>query len=229
MRTGHIGVVSFLLVALAASSAAAEEAPQINLTAPPPAEPEQRTFHVHDGFYMRLNLGLGRLSTAFDVGAPSDVEASGGTLAIDALFGGSPSTGFSMGGGIFTETLPSADVELDGSKLTEADISVAMVGFFVDGFPDAKGGWHLGGALGPAAVTVQRFSEDDGDDGRTSSGFGLAAWGGYQAWVADDWSLGGLLRVMATRTTDSEDNAAGTPELTATTTSVTLMFSALYH
>ncbi|MND09754.1 hypothetical protein D3C83_333300 [compost metagenome] len=51
--------------------------------------------------------------------------------------------------------------------------------------------------------------------------------GGYDAWVADEFAVGGLLRFSAA-VARSEDDRTGR-KLDSTSTALTLMFTALYH
>jgi hypothetical protein len=180
---------------------------------------------VHDGFYLRLSAGIGFVGTDFSDGGAEDddLSAKGSDLALDVLVGGSPSRGVAVGGALLTNTLLAADLEQSGNTVTDRDIGIVLVGPFIDGFPNAKKGWHLGGAMGLALVK----QKDLGEFGRTdrTEGFGAAAWAGYDAWVGDEWSLGGKLRFMLTRTRDGGSD----PEVVASTRSVTLMFTALYH
>src|SRR5262245_44705141 len=69
--------------------------PMIDLATPEPMGPEGRTFHEHDGFYVRVNAGLGTLLSA-SAGADNgpDVEGSGLTLSYDLRLGYAPSPGF---------------------------------------------------------------------------------------------------------------------------------------
>jgi hypothetical protein len=181
-----------------------------------------RTFHNHDGFYLRMNLGLGHLWGTYDRSGPNsaEIDASGSGLGVDLLIGGSPSPGFVVGGGILGNWLFSADFEQQGDAVTGHDIGSGLVGVFVDGFPRATGGWHLGGFLG---VGGQTLSDDAAAD--ETGGLGLAVFAGYDQWVGDDFSVGGLLRFTAARSTGEKQDA----DITASTATLGLMFSALYH
>jgi hypothetical protein len=54
-------------------------------------------------------------------------------------------------------------------------------------------------------------------------GFGAAAWAGHGVWVAPEWSIAGLVRVDASRTSNSDD------DVTLSKIGVSLMFSVLYN
>lgn len=202
-----------------------EDAPRIDLDTPAPQPAVQRSYHVHDGFYLRLNIGLGFVGADFDDGSPGNVDlsAGGSDLAFDVMVGGSPSPGVAIGGGLFTNSMFSADFERNDRLVGERDVVVGILGPFIDGFPNPKGGWHLGGAIGVAAVDLE--SELVDNTYNRTEGVGGVAWFGYDAWVGDEWSVGGLVRISATRTLSESDSY----DVAATTRALTLMFTGLYH
>lgn len=200
-----------------------EEAPssKIVLTPQETMIERPRSFHNHDGFYLRANFGYGLLWGGFDVDAPGapELDASGSGIGLDLLIGGTPSPGFVLGGGILSSWSFSVDFESEGASTTRHDLGSSLIGVFVDGFPQSTGGWHLGGLVGLATQTLS----NDGvvDD---TLGFGGAAWAGYDQWVGPDWSVGGLLRFSAARTFGEKDY-----DVSASTATLNLMFTALYH
>jgi hypothetical protein len=195
-------------------------APTIDLSTPPPPEPVGRTYHQHEGFYLRLGGGFGYLAANAETDTV-DLESSGLTLDFEALVGGSPGPGFAIGGGILGSLQLSGDWESDDfAGSTSGDLTSFIIGAFADGFPDPKKGWHVGGLVGLASVSVD---PPGGDDGSDALGFGGAAWVGYDAWVAPEWSIGGALRLDALRATDSDD------DLTISSIGVQLAVSVLYH
>ena len=186
------------------------------MAVPDPGPPPMRTYHVHDGFYFRASVGplYGATEVSSDNSSHRDYEANGFGLAVDLMAAGSPSPGLALGGG-----LSFSGYGGDGST------GLGIAGVFVDGFPDATGGFHLGGMLGVAGVTA-----DDDADKFKGAGFGLSAWVGYGSWVADDWSFGPLLRFNGAIARDaSEDEGPDAFALSAAAFEVSLMFSVLYH
>jgi hypothetical protein len=220
---------------LAAPSAAAEPAappeaapspqPRILIPVPESPPPVARTYRMHDGFYLRLNGGIGFVGATFADGSDDagDVSLRGSDMALDLLVGGSPSPGVALGGGLFANLLLAAHVEQDGSELRDRDVGILVIGPFIDGFPNPKKGWHLGGSLGLGIANMAEMGPS-GDTSRTG-GFGALAWGGYDAWIGDDWCVGGLMRLGLTRTTERDHGA----RIAATSRSLTLMFTALYQ
>lgn len=194
--------------------------PTIDLSTPPPPEPVGRTYHQHEGFYLRLGGGFGYLAANVETDVV-DLDSSGASLDFEALVGGSPAPGFAIGGGVIGSLQLSGDWEVNGASGSESgDLTSFLVGAFADGFPDPKKGWHVGGLIGLASVS---FDTPGGNDGSDALGFGGAAWVGYDAWVAPEWSIGGALRLDALRATDSDD------DLTISAVGVRLAVSVLYH
>ena len=206
----------------AAPVARAEQAPKIDLRVEEQGPPIPRKYHVHDGFYLRVDLGVGALGTDYDFGAAS-ADSHGGTLALDLMIGGTPSRGLALGGALLTEAGVSHSVEQRGRSRGDSTVALTLLGPFVDGFFDHKGGFHMGGMLGVAALDVEDLDGDD--EAETLTGFGGAAWAGYDAWVADEWSIGGLVRAGGAITKKSAD--AG--DISAQSFSLGLMLSVLYH
>jgi hypothetical protein len=190
-------------------------------TEPPPANPSWRR---HDGFYLRMSLGAGGIgarvtrsdgSAAFETG-------SGGS-AFDFMLGGSPMPGLTLGGG-FQFDLGQRDPETgpDGEPRRATRDAFALVGPFIDVYPDPRGGFHFGGMLGGAALA---HSESDDADPLTYSGAGGSIWLGYDWWVARQWSLGAMLRGTSA-VLESTDKLAAER---ADAGSVALLFTVLYH
>jgi hypothetical protein len=200
-----------------AAAPAAEAAPKIDVTTPEPPPAVERSYHVHDGFYLRLNLGYG----AYGVKYESDTSTAGGAVAFDVLIGGSPSRGMAIGGALLSDYAPNVSVKKNDTNLGDANVETGLIGPFIDGFPDPKGGFHLGGMVGLANIRT----DAKGGNTRNDTGGGGSAWVGYDAWVGDEWSVGGLLRFTAAVGRSEKDNQ----KLDSRSTALTLMFTALYH
>jgi hypothetical protein len=176
---------------------------------------------MHDGFYARASVGFGSLGATFDDDSPSsqDLKGSGGGLAMDLMIGGSPAAGVAVGGALLAEG--SAAIEFErGSFTQDRSLTVAMLGPFIDGFPSPNRGWHLGGMLGFAHLAVEGSRNDDVSK---TNGFGGAFWVGHDFWVADEWSVGPLLRLSGALTNGKD------PDVHASTFAVTVLFTGLYH
>jgi hypothetical protein len=197
--------------------------PTIELGAPPLAPPVTRTLRSHDGFYLRVNAGLGSLLDA-NVHNPSslpDLEGGGTSLDIDLMVGGSPSPGMALGGALLLSSIASADYESD-TETVEADTDTWMLAPFIDGYPSPRGGFHLGGAVGLAQV---RSDKQEVTGYKNATGLGIAAWLGYDAWIGDEWSMGGLVRLLGTRAKGDTDNGSAS----LNTVNLSVMLTAVYN
>lgn len=192
---------------------------------PPPV---MRTDHVHDGFYARLSLGFGQLGTTMNAPDSGAINGDGSTLALDLAVGYAVSPGIVLGGAFMVEQMPS--VELSGMSPVVSDVGAMLIGPFFDGYPDARGGFHLGGSLGLARTTIQR---EEAAGFKNAGGFGIAGWVGYDIWVASQWSAGLQLQVMGTRTKADADAVPNNNNLggsaTMATRSIGLMLTGLYN
>lgn len=185
-----------------------------------------RTDHVHDGFYARLSLGFGQLGTTMNAPESGAIKGDGSTLTLDVSLGYALSPGIVLGAMLITEQMPS--VELSANAPVVTDVSAGTLGAFFDGYPNPRGGFHLGGGLGFAGTNIQR---KEAAGFKNAGGFGLAGWVGYDIWVADQWSAGLLVRLMGTRTRadadETENNLSGTA--TMATRSISLLLTGVYN
>lgn len=195
---------------------------QLSAQAPPPAPPVARTDKRHDGFYTRLCLGFGSQSVTIDPGESlPNSKASAGTLDIELLIGGAPSPGIVVGGALLIDSMPSTTFNTD-SYSAKSSMALLTIGPFIDGYPNPRGGFHLGGTIG---LSSARLANDPVFPTNKATGFGLAVWLGYDWWVADQWSVGGLLQLSGARTTGHENSA----DLAVDSREVALMFTAVYQ
>ena len=191
-----------------------------------PAPPRQaRGVHWHDGFYLRLGLGLaysGALVSSDSKSVP-DYNFAGGGGALDLWVGGTPTPGFAIGGALTALSVNSSNRRVSGQSIS-GDVAggTALLGFFTDVFPDPERGFHFGGALGVASGQA-----DIKDSGKKyqGGGLGLEAWTGYDFWVSPQWSLGGLVRFMGSVTRQDTDAV----KYESSIGGMSLSFTALYH
>jgi hypothetical protein len=194
---------------------------KIDLSTSPPPALVGRSYHMHDGFYLRASVGLGSLGATFDDDHRSgkDLSGSGLSLGMDLMIGGTPSPGFTVGGALLAQGAFSANFDRDSDDEEDRSLSLLVVGPFVDGFPDANRGWHLGGMLGLASANI----EDTSADGLSQTlGVGGAFWLGHDFWVADEWSMGPMFRLTGTLTQGDDDAKASS-------LSAMFLFTALHH
>lgn len=195
--------------------------PVINVRVAEPPPPEPLHAHRHDGFYLRTSVGLltaHTFVTSNSLAHPS-YTVSGGGIALDAMVGGSPSVGLALGGALSLHSF--------GQGSGSSSAGLALLGAFVDGFPMPNQGLHLGGMLGFAG---SRTSRPGGIDELSGRGLGMSAWIGDDFWVADEWSLGGLIRLSGAITRDgSEDKGPNAYRLESSSYALAFLVTVLYH
>jgi hypothetical protein len=180
-----------------------------------PLAPQRRVrvgpgIREHDGFFARLGIGFGGFqATLAGKGvnvcdersqcSPRNVNVSGGAVATgsELALGGTPVRGVVVGGGFFTN--------LAAGSLRSAFILYAP---FVDYYFDPSAGWHLEGAAGLALVS----GGSGGGTDHTGAGGGAMLGFGNEWWSGEQWSVGGLARMMAgfaksTRSAEWHDTA----------------------
>jgi hypothetical protein len=181
--------------------------PKIDLSTEAPEEPVQRTYHFHEGFYLRASVGFGYYYGNFSDGnSPNlDFNEHGGSMSLDLLLGGSPSPGLSLGGGLLVDPLFGAEYSRDGNSLgSHAGVSM-LLGPFIDAFPEPTKGWHLGGLIGLAGQGFHNVNVTSTTDARARAlGIGGAAWFGYDFWVASEWAAGPQFRAMGAYTSNTK-------------------------
>jgi hypothetical protein len=171
-----------------------------------------------------MGIGLGRLYVKMHsddsaaLGHNSvDGSLAGGGLSIEFALGGTIAPGLILGGGFWVLGAGNPGMrhlEVGGASrpdLSPKSASAGLLGPFVDYYVDPKSGLHFQGALGIGSVNVDSFNDSNGRhvvDKKSAGGLGFMFGGGYEWWVADQWSLGGILRMVYVSTeTSSRDDA----------------------
>ena len=204
---------------------------------PSPLPPPDHA-HVHDGFYLRLALGAGGLTSQDETdaahgGSSTAVHAGGG--AFEASIGGSPQRGLVVAGTLFAQAAELGKVtSSDGSSTLTKTASFALLGPTLDMYPDPRSGFHFSATMGPALFTT---TEDDKVNRKwhTSAGGGVSFATGYDWWIADQWSMGLLVRATAARLWGSTSYDRSTDATTSESSSqrsvatLSVLFSALFH
>lgn len=186
-----------------------------------PVEPEPPTAEWHEGFYFRGAIGLGAFVDDFEADFGwVDATARGGSLALEIMVGGSLADGVVLGGGLVIEHVVDPAIEVENVPVDDAGVGVGtfgLIGPFLDWYPSPAGGFHLQALLGAARIDI---SDDSGARSEhTPVGAGLAIGAGYDFWIADEWSVGALLRISgATLTDDDVMHRVGTISLLGTVT-----------
>ena len=180
---------------------------------------------THDGFYMRLGLGFGAVggNATPDVGGDS-TSMKGGTVSSELAFGGTVAPGLVVGGGFYTMIVPSPKYDAPGGSVTFGAHHIAGFGPMMDWYFDPTKGGHLQTGLLLATGVV---SSSDNNLSAKGFGGGLMIGGGYEFWVADQWSIGPLARITFYRLGMKTDD--GDVKSTLGMANVAVLFGATYH
>jgi len=154
----------------------------------PPGKP-----YTHDSWYIRGGLASGY--TLFTGEAKSrNSQIQGLTLSADIAIGGTPTPGLVLGGAFMASLLPKPDVTSgDVHGRAKSDFILLLGGPFVDYFPKATEGFHVGLMLGVAFAKPadERSAKYD------LLGVGASATVGYDFWVGEQWGFGPAVRLSA--------------------------------
>lgn len=196
---------------------------------PPLTSPTARR---HDGFYLRMGIGFGygQAKSEANVAGIGNIEATfkGSGPAYELLIGGTVGKAIVIGGGFVGQDISSPQVRmspdvlgLNGNVSANGALGIGVLGPFIDWFPDVNGGAHFGAMLGIGVIGLR----DENDDPDT--GPGASIWGGYDFWIADQWSLGAEARaaVASAHRHFSDINQ----DFRDSASTFELLFSALYH
>jgi hypothetical protein len=203
------------------------------LSAPPvpPAVP-RAGYHTHDGFYLRVALGLGggHINVSTDSNTANNFSFGGAGLSFNGMVGATPWRGVAIGGLLGLQAMAESDARVDGRRSgQELSGSTFLLGPFVDIFPDPLRGLHFGASLDLAAIAAKAKSKELDETFKVkdynAGGFGGSAWVGYMGFVGANWSMGGMLQLSAVRAQEDKDDV----KRLGSGYAVSLNFSALYH
>ncbi len=171
---------------------------------PPPAPPKpmkRAGVHTHDGFYLRMGLGLGAVAVSSTRKSGDSDSLSTGGGAIEFGMGGTLGEGFVLGGRLIGVGGDSLRLEsTDQRANVDGSLFYSTVQLFADWYLDPESGLHLEAALGPAGLTYDptpssRSDDEYEGDEVTFDGFGGSLGVGWEGWIGEQWSLGGLFRL----------------------------------
>jgi len=146
---------------------------------------------THDGFYMNIEAGLGYLSSTFDY-PTGEISATSTTFSSGLLLGGTVGP-VVIGGGFTYDYGFSPSMEQNGQESELEDVKLYLIGIgaFADYYVDPAGGLHFIGFLGWGGLESSYQGDAGGSD---PTGLLVTLGGGYDFWVADEWSIGPLAR-----------------------------------
>lgn len=180
----------------------------------------QRKTRTHDGFYLRLSTGglWGGTSVAGDTPSYSTYTVDGFGFVVDAMAGDTLSSSLALGGVVSYQSF--------GQGGGSGTARLLNFGVFLDGFPMRNDGLHVGGMIGSSLSTTSAHGDKNAFRGM---GPGTAAWLGYDGWVANEWAMGGMLKLSGNIAWGGSDEGGPDVVHSAATYEITLLFSVLYH
>jgi hypothetical protein len=173
-----------------------------------------------DGVFLRVGVGFASVKATGNDENNIDYEISGGAVAPALMIGGTPGSGFVIGGALVGYALPDPTFKVDGIEANNdsGTARLSTVGLFATFYPNPEQGLYfdvlLGYAEGDYELTVGSVTVTS----ETSTGYALGAGIGYDFWVGDQWSLGPAFRLHYANLkyedgTDKEDWSVLAPTL----------------
>jgi hypothetical protein len=143
--------------------------------------------YVHHGFYLRFGAGVSFLDLTGD-GPAGGARLSGFGPALTLAIGGTLEDGLVVAGtwhlALGASSPPAGPLEGHGNLFVFSE----QLGLLVDWYPDPRGGWHVGGAVGVGLLGADAVN---GSVGGLSGVDAMASLlGGYDWWIARKWTLG---------------------------------------
>ena len=152
--------------------------------------PDTTGSYVHEGFFLRLQLGPGGSSVARE-----DEDWSGVTLGMGLAIGGSPIEDLALHLDFQTTWLFNPKGEVNGIGMQALGLGATYyfmpLGFFVSG--SAGIGWLA-------------FENAEGQSKDTSAGFAFDALIGKEWWVGADWGVGAAVQLLYMHVQDYTDD-----------------------
>jgi len=144
----------------------------------------------HDGLYVRIGVGPGYALATLYSSAP-DNASHGIDVSTELAVGTTIRRGLVIGVGTFPMVVPSPTYDMVDAGGQHISATGPFASYYLD---PARGGFHVQGGILFSAGYVS------GSDQRASHigfGYGATAGAGYDVYIADRWSIGGLARVTA--------------------------------
>ena len=192
----------------------------------PEAAPVDEGARRHDGFFLRIQLGPGYFFDRRSIereGLDLEIvsEIGGYATGFEFLAGGTVGSGIVIGGTLAFARVANYDRTVGAISAETADvIGFSLIGPFIDWYPDEEGGFHVFGTLALAGASSR-------DDDWEAGGLAFGAGAGYDWWIADEWSIGLLGKIVLAGLEDKTSTAER--RLVNGIAVPTLMFGATYH
>ncbi len=183
-------------------------------------------WHLHDGTYVRLQLGFGYTSMSTTVSG-GDFKVSGGGAALGIAIGGAITNNLIIYGTLVDSIASDPTLEQNGVSMTAKGASAGVVGvggglaYYLDG------NVYLAGSLLASQLVID---DSDGHQvGKSDWGFTFEGLLGKEWWVSDNWGLGVSLEAMLGRMKDQDTGLAPGSPPTWSVAAFNVLFSATYN
>jgi hypothetical protein len=172
----------------------------------------------HDGFYLRLALGVGGASTS-----GAGAKYSGGSAVLGAAFGGAFSQHLIFYGEFVLLGMSSpsgknkaGNPSLAGNPVDHIGIGPGVAYYFM------PLNLYLSGSLLFQKMLMTKSSDAGSEMQFTSTGLGLSFMVGKEWWISGDWGVGAAGQVLLTSAKDRDGTQWGSGALS-------IMFTATYN
>ncbi len=188
---------------------------------PPPPEPMDG-FHTHDGFFLRVQTGIGFSSLSSTTGGVKTTIGGGG-LSLGAAMGGVIAHNLVLYGALFETDTVNPDVQMAGTSVSSqiADTSLQGIGPGV-AYYFGHINLYLSGTLALARFWTHDMNGNQLDTSKLGLAFDFSV--GKEWWVSYDWGLGIAAQIVGGSMKDQND-----PTLTWSAGAFSLLFSATYN
>jgi hypothetical protein len=189
---------------------------------PPPLAESMDGFHVHDGFFLRAQIGIGFTSLSSTTSGVKTTVGGGG-LSLGAAVGGVIARNLILYGAVFETDTVNPDVQVGGTSMASQIGRVSLQGIGPGvAYYFERINLYLSGTL-----ALSRFWTYDGNGNQLDTskiGLGLDLQVGKEWWVSRDWGLGIAAQLVGSSMKDQSD-----PTLTWSAGAFSLLFSATYN
>ena len=181
--------------------------------------------HEHEGFFLRLGIGLGYLNMRTEF-LDEDLDIKGPAGHLQVALGGNLSPNLILFGQLFVNAINEPTVEFNGEEEDAEDLtaSIGAVGIGMAYYLPSN--VYFSGTLAASQLRLEEDSNEE-NDAESEVGPAFMAQIGKEWWVSDNWGLGLAGQVLVSSNKDDED-VEDTEDVTWTTVGFGLLFSATY-
>ncbi|HXI56050.1 MAG TPA: hypothetical protein VNO55_08325 [Polyangia bacterium] len=195
--------------------------------APPQKSPGA---HTHDGFYLRMGLGVGGLSLSMD-NSGTKTEIGGTSLGVAFAFGAALTRHLIIYGEFFTVGTSDPNVKVNGQSRTLATANASLFGIGPGvTYYFGESNFYLSSTLAFSQLTFSGALEDNRAQSDTNWGATLKISAGKEWWASDNWGLGIAAQLALGSMKDDHltvQESSSTPAWNVG--ALTLLFSATYN